>query len=127
MDSCLLDTNVLVLAMRGRPEGLGLLRDLVGGGAKVGCSAVAVGEIYAGMRPHEAERTGELLDELEVYPVTLEIARSAGLLKNEWKVRGYTFTLADMTMAATALAQGLVLITDNLKDFPMAGLRVRGI
>jgi predicted nucleic acid-binding protein len=106
---------------------LGLLLDLVAGGAKVGCSAVTVGEIYAGMRPHEAERTGELIGELEVYPVTSEIARSAGLLKNEWRVRGYTFTLADMTIAATALAHGLILITDNLKDFPMAGLRVRGI
>ena len=36
MDSCLLDTNVLVLAMRGRPEGLGVLRELVGQLSKTG-------------------------------------------------------------------------------------------
>jgi predicted nucleic acid-binding protein len=126
-DSYLLDTNVLVLAIRGRERGLRLLRELAGGGAKMGCSVITVGEIYAGMRPHEAGRTAELLEQLDTYPVTVEIARHAGAVKNEWKVKGYTLTLADALIAATAEAHGMVLVTDNRKDFPMAGLRIRDL
>jgi predicted nucleic acid-binding protein len=124
-DSYLLDTNVLVLAIRGRERGLGLLRELAGGGAKLGCSVITVGEIYAGMRQHEGERTAELLEQLDLYPVTSEIARHAGIVKNEWRVKGYTLRLADTLIAATAIRHGMVLVTDNRKDFPMAELAIR--
>jgi tRNA(fMet)-specific endonuclease VapC len=126
-DSYLLDTNVLVLAIRGRERGLGLLRELAGSGAKMGCSVITVGEIYAGMRQHEATRTAELLEQLDVYPVTLEIAKHAGTVKNEWRIKGYTLTLADTLIAATAIRHRMVLVTDNRKDFPMAELEIRDL
>jgi predicted nucleic acid-binding protein len=126
-DSYLLDTNILVLAIRGGERGLGLLRELVGGGAKVGCSVITVGEIYAGMRPHEAGRTAELMEQLDTYPVTLEIARHAGAVKNEWRIKGYTLTLADTLIAATAITHRMVLVTDNRKDFPVAEVRLRDL
>jgi predicted nucleic acid-binding protein len=122
-----LDTNVLVLAIRGRERVLGLLPELAGSGAKMGCSVIAVGEIYAGMRQHEAERTAELLEQLDVYPVILEIAKHAGTVKNEWRIKGYVLTLADTLIAATAIRHRMVLVTDNRKDFPMAELKVRDL
>jgi predicted nucleic acid-binding protein len=126
-DAYLLDTNVLVLAIQGRERGLGLLRELAGSGAKLGCSVTKVGEIYAGMRQHEAERTTELLEQLDVYPVTLEIARHARTVKNEWRMKWYTLTLADTLIAATAIRHRMVLVTDNRKDFPMGELKIRDL
>ena len=76
------------------------------------------------MRPHEKARTEELLAGFERYEVTEEIARYAGLLKNEWQAKGFTFTLVDMTIAATAIAHKLILVTENRKDFPMPELRL---
>jgi predicted nucleic acid-binding protein len=97
-----------------------MLRDLVAaGGSTLGCSAVAIAEVYAGMRPHEKERPERFLSELEPYDVTTEIARYAGLLKNEWQAKGRTLSLADTLIAATTIIHRLTLVTDNRKDFPM--------
>ena len=79
------------------------------------------------MKPHEKARTEELLDGFERYEVTEEIARYAGLLKNEWAAKGFTFTLVDMTIAATAIAHKLTLITENRKDFPMPELTLHDL
>lgn len=57
--------------------------------------------------------------------MTAEIARRAGLLRNEWKTtKGQTLPLDDMLIAATAIVNGLVLLTDNRKHFPMPELNL---
>lgn len=122
MTTYLLDTSVLIDAInrkRGRWE---LLRTLVEAGDDLACSAITVAEIYAGMRPHERARTESFLDGMEHYDVGWELARYAGLLKNEWGKRGHTLSVPDTLIAATALAHTFVLVTDNRKDFPMPEL-----
>jgi len=44
-------------------------------------------------------------------------------LKREWAQRGKALTLADTIVAAVALEQECVMLTDNRKDFPMPELR----
>lgn len=56
------------------------------------------------------------------YDITRELAEKAGTLRREWATRGRTLTLPDCLIAAAALVHGLVLVTDNAKDFPMPGL-----
>ena len=72
-----------------------------------------------GLRPNEAGKTHELLASLEFYPVTWEIAKYAGELYREWRQRGQTLALPDLTIAAVAISNGPHLATDNPKDFPM--------
>jgi predicted nucleic acid-binding protein len=104
---------------RGRWE---LLRTLVEAGNDLACSTITVAEIYAGMRAHEAARTESFLEGMEPYDIDWELARYAGLLKNEWAQQGRTLSVPDVLIAATALAYRLVLMTDNRKDFPMPEL-----
>ena len=77
-----------------------------------------------GMRPNEAERTEEFLASLEFYPVTWEVAKYAGELYREWRQKGLTLALPDLTVAAIAISNGLQLATDNPKDFPMSELQL---
>ncbi len=76
------------------------------------------------MRRKEREKTVSLIDSLEHYDITRSIAERAGMLRREWAQRGRTLPLADLLIAAVAITHGLLLVTDNEKDFPMRELRL---
>ena len=63
MAAHLLDSGILILALRGRQRVLQLLSDLAAEG-DLCISVVSRAEILAGMRTHEEVRTLELLDSL---------------------------------------------------------------
>lgn len=118
----LLDTTVLIDALRNKRSRRALLAELVENGHTLATAAINLGEVYSGMRPQEQAQTEAFLSSLECYPLTATIARRAGSLKYEWAQRGQTLTLADMIVAATALEHRLTLMTDNRKDFPLSEL-----
>jgi predicted nucleic acid-binding protein len=119
----LVDSTVLIDALRNRNQGRKALKTAVLEGHVLATSAVNVGEVYAGMRAGEESRTATLLSDLECFPVTAAIGRAAGLLANSWARQGRTLKLPDMLIAATALEHGFSLMTDNRKDYPMPELR----
>ncbi len=118
----LLDTTVLIDALRLRHGRRQLLAELVRAGHTLATSSLNVAEVYAGMRPGEEARTETFLSALECYDITGHIGRVAGGLKSEWSRRGRTLTLADTIIAAIALEHNCTLMTDNVKDFPMSEL-----
>ncbi len=95
------------------------MADLIEQGYTLGCCPVNVTEVYAGLRPSEELLTRRFLDSLEFFPVTAAIAAQAGLLRRDWRQKGHTLSYTDVTIAAVALANGLALLTDNRKHFPM--------
>jgi len=120
----LLDSSILIDVLnrkRGRGE---LVRELLGRGATLASCPVTVTEIYAGLRPGEETKTERFLRSLKFFPLTFEISKKAGDLICDWKQKGRTFSLPDMTIAAVALAHELVLITANQRDFPMPELNL---
>lgn len=121
--TCLLDSTVIIDALNNRNDRGRLLQGLVAEGTLLGCCPINVTEVYMGMRPNEADKTEEFLASLEFYPVTWEIAKYAGALYREWRQKGLTLALPDVTIAAVAITNGLLLATDNPKDFPMRALR----
>jgi predicted nucleic acid-binding protein len=118
----LLDTTVLIDVLRLRHRRRELLAELLRAGHTLATSALNVAEVYAGMRPEEAQKTEALLSALDCYELTGTVARRAGALKQQWAKTGRTLTLADMIVAAIALEHGCTLMTDNRKDFPMEEL-----
>jgi predicted nucleic acid-binding protein len=118
----LLDTTVLLDVLRARQNRRSLLAELVAAGHLLGTAAINIAEVYAGMRPGEEAKTETFLSSLECYPMTGAIARRAGALKSAWTRKGRTLSLADMTVAATALEHSLTLMTDNRQDFPLPEL-----
>jgi predicted nucleic acid-binding protein len=118
----LLDTSVLIDVLRLRHRRRELLAEFVQAGHALSTTALNVAEVYAGMRPDEAQRTEALLGALDCYDLTGNSGRRAGALKQQWAKKGRTLTLADTIVAAVALEHGCTLMTDNRKDFPMEEL-----
>ena len=122
MATFLLDASVIIDALnnkRGRPS---FLLDLAQSGHTLACCPINVAEVYAGMRPGEEAATEQLLESLQFYPITKHSARLAGEFKRRFSRKGKTLGLGDAIIAAVAVQNSLTLLTDNVKDFPMAEL-----
>jgi len=102
----------LAIVIPGRRQ---LLRDLVNQGNSLACCPINITEAYAGLRPHEEGSTKAFLSSLDLLPMTWPIADGK---------RGQTLNLGDVMIAATALHNGVALLTDNTKDFAMKDLRL---
>jgi predicted nucleic acid-binding protein len=120
----LLDTSVLIDALRLRHGRRQWLAELVRAGHALTTSALNLAEVYAGMRPEEEAGTKAFLSALECHEITASVAELAGKLKRQWAQKGHTLTLADTLVAAVALQRGCPLATDNRKDFPMPDLQL---
>jgi predicted nucleic acid-binding protein len=116
MRSLLLDSCVLIDYLRDRPEAVAYLEGL---DRKPLISALTVAELYAGVREGR-ERTvlNALTAGLEVVAVDRAIAERGGLLRRDYG-RSHGVGVVDAIIAATAIAQGAVLVTRNAKHFPM--------
>lgn len=123
MADYLLDSNLLILALRSKPTALDLVEDLQAQGDL--CISVATRvEVLAGMRPHEEANTVDLLDSLINLPVTVPVADQAGRWIYQYARRGIQFAFADALIAATAAIHDLTLVTTNARHFPMEDLQV---
>ena len=112
----LLDSDILVLALRGHANVLDLL-DMLRSQGEVCISVATRAEIVAGVRPHEEQRTMALLDSLVNLPITASIADHAGRLIHRYAEEN--ISLVEALIAATALQHDLTLITTNAQRFPM--------
>lgn len=122
MATYLLDTSVIIDALNNKRGRRDFLLNIVKQGNLLACCSINVTEIYAGTRPKEEQTTEQFLRSLEYYHTTWAVARLAGLLKRDLGRKGTTITVADATIAAVALAHELILMTGNVKDFPMKDL-----
>ncbi len=122
--SVLLDTTVLIDALRGRPATVERLRALRQHGDIPFTTPINVEEIHRGLRGSERVPAIRLFDGLRI----VSIGRLHGVQAGEWRrdhaAAGITLAQADCMIAAVAAAIGVPLATGNPKHFPMRKLRV---
>lgn len=120
----LLDTTVLIAHMRGDEAVTKLLLDLLADRHSLGTSCVNVAEVERGIRPKERKAADALLTRLRFFETTREAATRAGRYQAQYERRGVTIHTADALVAGTARAHGAILLTDNVRDFPMRDIKV---
>jgi tRNA(fMet)-specific endonuclease VapC len=123
MPDYLLDSGILILHLRNQP-GYPELTSRLLNEANACISAMSHLEVVRGMRDREKVKTVNLLSSFETIPMTGEIADLAGALIRSWRNRGVILGDADAVIAASALHDGLTLVTTNARHFPMAKLSV---
>jgi predicted nucleic acid-binding protein len=118
-----LDTTVLIDALRGRPAA-DRLEELLAARELLLTTAINVEEVVRGLRPAEQDAVDLLLAGLRIVPIRWQEAERAGRWRREFASRGITLHQADCLIAAAAHTSGGRLATANVKDFPMPELAV---
>ena len=114
--SYLIDTNILVDALRLKNEAVSFLKTLGEGNS---IAAVTVTELFAGLRSEkQANNLNTLLDALVIRDFSRRHAELAGDYIRKYG-KSHSVAFADAAIAATAQVDGLRLITLNTKHFPM--------
>lgn len=113
----MLDTTVLIDALRGRPV-VGRLRALRSTAEAPRVCAINVEEIWRGVRAGEEQAVKRLFDGLRLAPLGRPEGERAGACRRNFAQRGITLAQADCLIAAAAATVGARLATGNPKDFP---------
>lgn len=123
MPTSLLDTNILIFALRRHMATLELLERLRQRDDTT-ISVTTRAEVLAGMRPREEAITLALLNSLRNLPVTEAVADLAGRLIYRLARNGIQLSFPDALIAATAITHDLAIITTHAAHFAPTGARV---
>ena len=117
----MLDTNVCIFLLnRSRPE---LTRRIVSHRASdFVLSAITAAELYFGIEKSEhrvksLKRVEQLMAEIDAAPFDQEAARAYGAVRATLSRKGKSLGPLDTLIAAHAVALGVTLVTQNLKEF----------
>jgi hypothetical protein len=123
MSTILLDTTVLIDALRGRAA-MARLHALRADGDTPCICAVNVEEVVRGLFPRERQGADRLFDGLRLAPLGRVQGEQAGTWRRDFARRGTTLAQTDCLIAAAAFGIGARLATGNPRDFPMRELTV---
>lgn len=124
----LLDTNIVSDLVR---NPFGMIRqhvDHVGSG-NVFTSVIVAAELHFGIAKKASQKLRRrVLDAFEfvpVWPMPIVVAEHYGLLRADLELRGLPIGANDMWIAAHALAEDAVLVSNNIREFSrINGLKV---
>ena len=117
MTLTIVDSNVLVDAIRNRQPALRFLDAAADAGA-LWSSVLVRSELWVRSRPGEDDRMEELIGRIAWHDVTPSIADHAGRLGAPYRLTHH-IGVVDLIIAATAIELGGDVATLNVRDFPM--------
>lgn len=111
------DTDVLIDALRGREPGAGRVAAGLEQG-NLATTAVSVFELLSGARGRrQAETIATLLGALPVLPFDQAAGETAASLRRELEARGQGIGMADYLIAGVCVSRSARLLTRNRKHF----------
>lgn len=119
----ILDTDVVIWILRGNKSIVAAIDRLVSK-ESIGISTITVAEIYKNVFPIEMPDVEDFIVHQELFPVSLDIAKTAGLYWNQYHRRLKNLSLTDCLIAATAKIHQAALASMNIKHFPMDDIKL---
>lgn len=117
----MLDTNICIYVMKNKPEKvLERFREELDGGLCI--SSITLGELEYGMKHSSNPAKNEqallrFLAPLSILPFGAAAASEYGVLRTHLQNKGTPIGPLDMLIAGHALAEGLTLVTNNVREF----------
>lgn len=120
-----LDTNVIIYYLKNDAAAVLLLNSFFAKNTTLYTATITEVELFSfsALGSEEIEKIENILNTVVIIPLESRLARIAGLLRREYKLK-----TADSVIAATALMTNSILLTRNLRDFKkISHLRLQGI
>lgn len=124
MTRYLLDTSVLVDFSRSVRPVQERLYGLANEGHVLAVCGINITEFYSGIPRGAKPAIDTFIDSLTYWEITRETFFTAGAYRYAFARQGITLASPDTIIAAVALSQRAVVLTDNIRHFPMADVTV---
>ena len=116
----LLDTNIVIYVLKRRPQQV--LEIFNTNASRMAISSITLSElIYGAEKSSNVDKNLEAIEEfishLEVLPYDAKASQHYGQIKAALEKRGEIIGENDIHIAAHAISQGLILVTNNLREF----------
>jgi tRNA(fMet)-specific endonuclease VapC len=116
----LLDTNIVIYVLKRRP--IEVLKIFNTNASRMAVSSITLSElIYGAEKSSNIDRNLEAIEEfishLEVLPYDAKASQHYGQIKASLEKKGEIIGENDIHIAAHAISQGLILVTNNLREF----------
>ena len=116
----LLATNIVIYVIKHRP--IEVLETFNQHANRMAISSITLAELFHGAEKsskpgHNYSVIEDFASRLEVLPYATKAAQHYGSIRSELERRGQPIGVNDLHIAAHARSEGLVLVTNNLKEF----------
>ena len=116
----LLDTNIVIYVLKRRPQQV--LEIFNTNASRMAISSITLSElIYGAEKSSNVDKNLEAIEEfishLEVLPYDSKASQHYGQIKAALEKKGEIIGENDIHIAAHAISQGLILVTNNLREF----------
>ena len=116
----LLDTNIVIYVLKRRPKEV--LEIFNRNASRMAISSITLSElIYGAEKSANVDKNLEAIEEfishLEVLPYNAKASQHYGQIKAALEKKGEIIGENDIHIAAHAISQGLILVTNNLRGF----------
>lgn len=116
----LLDTNIVIYVIKRRP--IKVLEIFNKNASRMAISTITLSELIYGAEKSSnvnknLEAVEDFVSHLEVLPYEPIVSQQYGQIKATLEKRGEIIGENDIHIAAHAVSQGLILVTNNLKEF----------
>ena len=116
----LLDTNIVIYVLKRRPKEV--LEIFNRNASRMAISSITLSEpIFGAEKSPNVDKNLEAIEEfvshLDVLPYDAKASQHYGQIKASLEKRGEIIGENDIHIAAHAISQGLILVTNNLREF----------
>jgi tRNA(fMet)-specific endonuclease VapC len=116
----LLDTNIVIYVLKRRPKEV--LEIFNRNASRMAISSITLSELIFGAEKSpnvdkNLEAIEEFVSHLDVLPYDAKASQQYGQIKAALEKRGEIIGENDIHIAAHAISQGLILVTNNLREF----------
>jgi predicted nucleic acid-binding protein len=120
----LLDADTLIDYIVDRGNARPRISAMIEQGDEVAVCAITVAEVYSGLSDKRRDLWERWIMALSYWDIGYHVAAQAGRYRKTTSESGRTLAVTDSLLAALAREKGAILLTINIKDYPMKDVRV---